>query len=101
MSEENPGYQCHVFVCTNQPDNPLKCGSKGSESMRKELKERCGQAFGKSVRINASGCLGYCEHGIAAVIYPQNEWHLDLGKNATDLLFQQISQKITQKLTDN
>ena len=86
MPSENIGYQCHVFICTNQPDNPNKCGSKGSEEMRRELKEKCAKAYGKSVRINASGCLGYCEHGIAAVIYPQKEWHLNLAKNASENL---------------
>jgi (2Fe-2S) ferredoxin len=94
MSEENTGYQCHVFVCTNQPDNPSKCGSKGSESLRKELKEKCAQAFGKAVRVNASGCLGYCEHGIAAVLYPQGQWLLDLNKDSGNKIFQEVSETI-------
>jgi len=94
MSEEKIGYECHIFVCTNQPDNPNKCGSKGSELMRKELKEKCSQAFGKKVRVNASGCLGYCEYGIAAVIYPQGEWLLELKKNKGDKLFEKISSKM-------
>ena len=97
MSEENFGYKCHVFVCTNQPNNPNKCGSKGAEKLRKRLKEQCSSEFGKSVRVNASGCLGYCEHGIAAVIYPEGEWLVDLDKNADDMLFEKISEKMAAK----
>ena len=97
MSNEDFGYKCHVFVCTNQPDNPNKCGSKGSEKLRKRLKEKCGEAFGKSVRVNASGCLGYCEHGIAAVIYPEAQWFVDLDKDAGEMLFDQIKDKMAAK----
>ena len=89
----SPGYQCHAFICTNAPDNPNKCGSKNSESMRRELKEKCSETFGKRVRINASGCLGYCEHGIAAVIYRPDqpaEWHFNLTSQNTDLLFEKV-----------
>ncbi len=87
------GYDTHVFICTNSPDNPNKCGSKGSEGLRRELKEKCQGAFGKSVRINASGCLGYCEQGIAGVIYRNEkpaEWLLQLDAKQTDFIFSKI-----------
>lgn len=72
------GYKAHLFICTNAPDKDGKCGSKGAEEMRRDLKDRCRNEFGKDVRVNAAGCLGYCERGIAAVIYPQNKWMLEL-----------------------
>ncbi len=72
------GYKAHLFVCTNSPDRPEKCGSKGSEEIRKNLKEACRTEFGKSVRVSSSGCMGYCERGIVAVVYPQNKWLMDL-----------------------
>lgn len=75
MSE---GYKAHLFVCTNAPDRPGKCGSKGAEEIRKNMKEACRTEFGKSVRVSSSGCMGYCERGIVAVVYPQNEWMFDL-----------------------
>jgi (2Fe-2S) ferredoxin len=46
--------------------------------MRRRLKDTCFKKYGKDVRINASGCLGYCERGIAAVVYPSGQWLLDL-----------------------
>jgi (2Fe-2S) ferredoxin len=72
------GYKNHLFICTNAPDKEGKCGSKGSEALRQDIKKTCQQAFGKEVRVNASGCLGYCEQGIAAVLYPSGKWLLGL-----------------------
>ncbi len=74
-------YSTHVFICTSGPDKNGKCGSKGSESLRKEIKSMCREEYGKSVRINSAGCLGFCENGIAAVIYPAGEWLFDLKQN--------------------
>lgn len=80
-------FKAHLFICTNAPDKEGKCGSKGSEEMRRRLKEQCRTLYGKDVRVNASGCLGFCERGIAAVIYPQNHWLLDLtSQNDAELL---------------
>ncbi|PIS10836.1 MAG: 2Fe-2S ferredoxin [Bdellovibrio sp. CG10_big_fil_rev_8_21_14_0_10_47_8] len=88
------GYKQHLFICTNSPDREGKCGSKGSEELRLALKQRCGKEFGKDVRVNASGCLGHCERGIAAVLYPQGEWFLDLAKEDQEVLFRAVQEKI-------
>jgi (2Fe-2S) ferredoxin len=45
------------------------------------------EPWSKEVRVNASGCLGHCERGISAVLYPQGEWFFDLTDSSTDLLF--------------
>lgn len=88
-------YKTHVFVCTNAPDKPGKCGHKGGEELRQNLKKKCSEHFSKDeVRVNASGCLGYCEQGLAAVVYPQKEWRLNLKKEDVDVLF-----NLTQNLT--
>jgi predicted metal-binding protein len=95
MSEQTTGYQTHVFICTNSPDNPKKCGAKDSESLRKEVKEKCQALYGKSVRVNSAGCLGFCESGIASVIYSQNqpaEWNLKLDSSQSDFLMTRIKQ---------
>jgi hypothetical protein len=47
--------------------------------LRAELKRFAKeQGWGARVRVNASGCLGRCEEGIAAVLYPQSEWFTEL-----------------------
>jgi len=82
-----PQIKTHVFICTNgQPDQIGKCASKGSESLHALVKAQC-QDLGPSARINKSGCLGQCERGIAAVIYPHGYWHLELtDKDSTKLV---------------
>lgn len=95
MASDKVGFQQHLFICTNSPDKKGKCGHKGSEDLRKKLKEECREAFEKgTVRVNSSGCLGYCENGIAAVIYrtdppvdvSSTEWFLDLDDKDSDVL---------------
>ena len=83
-------YKTHLFICTNSPDKDGKCGSKGAENLRKSLKESCREEFGKDVRVNSSGCLGHCEQGIAAVIYPQGDWLLELKEKDQDLLLEAV-----------
>lgn len=89
----NPGYKAHLFVCTNGPDKEGKCGSKNSETLRKLVKEKCFEKYGKNVRVNASGCLGYCENGIAAVLYSEKQstqWKLCLRSNEDAILVDMV-----------
>lgn len=92
-------FKTHLFVCTNSPDKPGKCGHKNAEDLRRRLKERCKGPFGKEVRVNAAGCLGHCENGIAAVIYPEAKWFLNLENSTTDedRLFEAVSQAFKAK----
>jgi (2Fe-2S) ferredoxin len=90
----NEGYKAHLFVCTNSPDRPGKCGSKGSEEMRKTLKDQCRTAFGKTVRVSSSGCMGFCERGIVAVVYPQNQWLFDLKPTDTEQVFAAVQDAV-------
>lgn len=73
-------YRTHLFICTNSPQNLNKCGSKGAEELRQKVKAACQEKYGKEIRINASGCLGHCEKGIAAVAYPKGQWLFELNK---------------------
>jgi predicted metal-binding protein len=88
------GYKAHLFVCTNSPDRPEKCGSKNSEKIRMNLKEACRTKFGKSVRVSSSGCMGYCERGIVAVVYPQNEWMFDLTQNDSAQVLDKVREAV-------
>lgn len=87
--------RAHLFICTNSPDKAGKCGHKNSEQMRKRLKEKFSQEYkSKDLRINSSGCLGQCEHGIAAVLYPQGEWFLDLTDQDDQKLYEAVSKSL-------
>lgn len=89
MKNQTTGYKTHLFICTNGGTNPEKCASKGSENLRAQVKDQC-KALGKEVRVNASGCLGKCEHGIAAVIYPEATWLVNLTENDNTKLVEAV-----------
>ena len=86
MSEKKLGYDVHVFVCTNQKDQGASCGARGGGDLRTTLKDACKKNGWKNVRVNASGCLGHCERGIAAVIYPAGDWFVNLGPSDSQTL---------------
>ena len=103
--------KAHLFICTNFRENGECCAKKGSQKLRDDLK-----ALIKSknkiknatdghetkakvpahalVRINNSGCLGHCEEGITAVLYPQGKWLTHLSENS----LQDLEKLITQTL---
>lgn len=70
----------HVFVCETcnyKKNDGSPCHPDTARLLRKRVKELCAeQVSKKDLRINASACLGNCEKGISAVIYPQAQ-HID------------------------
>lgn len=83
MREKNL-YECHVFICTQKKEEGRDCCfDKGSAGLRLKLKDWATQKYGKRVRVNASGCLGFCSQGIATVAYPEGQWLLQIKE--TDL----------------
>jgi (2Fe-2S) ferredoxin len=52
------------------------CAQKGSEELVAKFKKRISElGLNKMVRVNSSGCLDACEHGISIVIYPEGIWY--------------------------
>jgi (2Fe-2S) ferredoxin len=47
-----------------------------------------------TVRINNAGCLGHCENGIAAVLYPEGRWFLDLKPTDVDPLVSAVEKAV-------
>lgn len=77
-----PNYQTHVFICQScryRDENGDLCHPDTATELKKRVKALClDQADKKSLRVNSSGCLGQCESGINAVIYPEGRWMLNL-----------------------
>ena len=77
----NPEKKAHLFICVNDRGEGKResCGRKGAQELRDRVKALCQEKAlpPGSYRINNSGCLGPCERGISAVLYPQNQWFLD------------------------
>lgn len=89
MSEQP--YHTHLFICVNgQPDQTGKCAHKGAPDLLQNLKTQAA-SLGPGVRINRSGCLGQCEKGIAAVLYPQGQWFYQLRSDDTSTLLTQLT----------
>lgn len=81
---DTPHFDFHLFVCTNRkPEGKESCAPKGSEALRDRVKAAAAASAGPAakIRVNATGCLGQCSRGIAAVCYPQGKWLLDLSND--------------------
>ena len=71
----------HLFICTNKKERGASCAPRGAVELRDQLKKLCQNSekgWHGRVRVNASGCLGRCEEGITAVLYPQGKWMTSL-----------------------
>lgn len=89
--------EAHVFVCTNKKEKGECCAAKGAIELREELKKLCqdeSKGWHGRVRVNASGCLGRCSEGIAAVVYPQAIWHTKLTKETGAKTIEETLSKI-------
>lgn len=91
--EEKKLYECHVFVCTNKKEaGKACCADKGGADLRMQLKEWAAQKYGKRVRVNAAGCLGFCSQGIASVVYPKGDWKFNLQGSDLGVLQKQLDE---------
>jgi (2Fe-2S) ferredoxin len=74
-----PGFDRHVFVCTNEraADHPRGCcKSKDGVAVRDRLKqELTARGLSKLIRANNAGCLDQCELGVSVVVYPEQVWY--------------------------
>lgn len=78
-------FKHHVFFCTNQRANGDPCcNDHGAEALWAHAKEKAKQAGLKDVRINKAGCLGRCDQGPVAVVYPEGVWYTFVDKEDVD-----------------
>lgn len=87
VTDSQPFFNAHVFVCTNRrPDDHPRgsCAAQGSEDIRDYLKQRVQELGIKKVRINAAGCLDRCHLGPVVVIYPEGVWYVCRTKEDAD-----------------
>lgn len=84
----------HLFICTNVKDGVECCGAKGSAALRDAVKDIARGKWGARLRVNAAGCLGRCEDGIAAVLYPQNVWKMGLAPDSAPELIKLLEETL-------
>ena len=74
-----PGFQHHIFICTNERDESASrpsCLPKGGKKIKSAFKDAIKEAGLKHrVRANEAGCLDQCEHGPVVVVYPEAVWY--------------------------
>lgn len=102
MSKALP-YQYHLFICTNHKEKGENCAAKGMGTTQRKLKEHLKSRFPnrKDFRINSSGCLGQCEKGGVAVLYPQCEWLFGLNQENEASLFKRLEELLCDELDQN
>lgn len=92
--------KAHLFVCTSCTYKRADGSDSSPEEaykLRKNLKTRARECYSKNeVRVSASSCLGECDFGIAAVLYPSGEWSLGLRPSDEEKLFAKISDEVSQ-----
>jgi (2Fe-2S) ferredoxin len=73
-----PGYQRHVFICGHErPEGAARpsCKKRGSLELLSLIKTAAREEGLSDIRIQKSGCLDFCENGIACVVYPEGTWY--------------------------
>lgn len=92
-------FEKHIFICENRrPEGHPRgcCSEKNSPAIKELLKKRIKElGLNTDVRVNTSGCLDACEHGVTIVVYPEQIWY---GKVTVDDVDEIIQQHIINNL---
>ena len=73
-----PGYDRHMFICGHErPTGSARpsCKNRGSLELLPRIKQAIRDERLPSIRVQKSGCLDFCENGIACVVYPEGIWY--------------------------
>ncbi len=67
----------HVFVCVQEkPEGVESCAARGSRRFLQALQEEIiAQGLDSQVQVTSCGCLGLCDHGPTALVYPEGIWY--------------------------
>ena len=75
---KSPGYDRHMFICGHErPTGSARpsCKNRGSLELLPRIKQAIRDEGLPSIRVQKSGCLDFCENGIACVVYPEGTWY--------------------------
>lgn len=87
MKTDDGKLTSHFFVCTNSRKDKASCAGSGAVELRDRLKaDLKSNPDCRGLRVNAAGCLGRCEEGIVAVMYPQGKWFTEIQTQDYDKL---------------
>lgn len=96
-----PQLSAQLFICTSctyKKENGEMSSEEEAIKLRKNVKNKVSECFDiETVRVSACQCLGECENGIAAVLYPEGEWKLNLRPENELELVEIIRDKVLKK----
>jgi predicted metal-binding protein len=85
----------HLFICTSctyKNQSGDESSPEESVMLRRNLKNRIRESeYKQTVKVSAVTCLGECEHGIAAVLYPKGQWLLGSRPKDEQTLFEMLT----------
>ncbi len=81
-------YTKHIFFCNNvRKDNKPCCSQHNAKALYRYAKDICRDKgiMGKGcIGVSESRCLGRCEFGPVAVVYPDNIWYQYIDEDDID-----------------
>ncbi len=85
-------YKKHIFICENVrgTGSPKQsCGLHGGKEIKAKMKSRIVElGLNKSIRVNTAGCLGQCNNGPIAVVYPKGNWYEKINVDDVEAIIQ-------------
>ncbi len=97
-------FEKHIFVCENIRDeshSKQSCGRSGGIEIRNKFRSRIRElGLAHKIRANSAGCLGACNQGPVAVIYPEGRWYGNIKIDDVEEIIQTdiINSKAIKKL---
>lgn len=85
-------YQKHLFICTNQRENPDKksCGHQHGEALVARFKELIKEkGLQVDIRAQKTACLDACAFGPSLVVYPEAVWYGGVQLTDVEEIFEQ------------
>ncbi len=72
-------FERHIFFCLNERKNGENCcaqhqARKAFDHCKQKIRDANLSGQGQ-VRVNQAGCLGRCDEGPVAVVYPEGTWY--------------------------
>lgn len=88
MPKEYKPYQKHLFVCTSGKTCPSKAPVEEMQIKMKSLIREKG--LQDKIRVNKSGCLGWCDVAPVAVLYPDTKWFSNIDSDKIEVIINEL-----------
>lgn len=86
-------YSKHIFFCNNiRPHNQACCAQFNAKKAYQYAKDKCraqGLLGPGKIAVSESRCLGRCESGPVAVVYPDSVWYQYIDEQDIDEIISQ------------